>query len=637
MKTSTRILVLVLLSGSAGIFLVVRVVRDAANHADRSDSSTPVVVLGDWTAPASMEEIPIRLDETEAVLAWGGERQARLYFDERLPACFARTLVLDTLKNTEVEWIFTGTRAGVSVRVGAGEVRIAHRFHDSPAFNEMTGGKAVPHPEWVGPSTVLPCKGTLRAVTVRVDSKLGLTVLLNGQPVHQQRWLADLSRHQLRLTSLGGELRGQMLRPTPRPAVVRVKSAKQFQTMVGFGGITSPPAYAMLSEKGKRRWWQLVAEYNLLIHREYPMGTRLGPNMDDWDKASQAVPHYYADNFPNSEVSDFSYLKTLRRLGGQVWFEFWALPGWIGTDVEKYARAVVRYCQVSKERTGHPPEIVGIQNELEQTPDMWQRMTLVLRRALDEAGFTAVRIHMSDAAELAGGCKRAAAFRQSKQVWDAIDYSASHMYDYQNDFTDPDRYDAVIAKWKSLADDKPFLATELCVNHAKYQHDSYRLALSMGQLYHKNLVLADAVAICYCWTLLNVTQPSYGATRALFVPDESRGSLPVASSYQLRVFGAFSRRIHQGMTRVEASSDDPDLQVTAFASPAGKATLVVLNRSCHPAKVQVAWAGAQFSHAEVADPYHENAVLPLTGDDGQILLDPGAILTLTNVELLRAP
>ncbi len=581
-----------------------------------------------------MENIPIQLDEKSVVSPWGTEKQSRLYFDELLPACFERTIKIDTLKDTEVDWIFTGPKAGVTVHIGTNEVSIRHRFYDSFGYNEVSGGKYGKHPEWVSPVQSFKCDGTLKAVTLRTDNKVGLTLLLNGKTVYQERWLPDLSRHQLRLTNFKGELRGSMVQPEPKSVTVKVDSSKTYQTILGFGGTATPTAYAMLSEKGKQRWWQIITEYNLLIQREYPMGNQLHPTMDNWDRLSDAVPHYYGDNFPNSEVSDFNYIKTIRKLGGQAWFEFWALPGWIGNDVNKYAQAMVRYCQVSKERTGYPPEIVGIQNEIKQTAEMWQKMTLTLRRALDKAGFQDVRIHMSNDGYLSGGVERAKAFRKKPEVWKAIDYSSSNIYDYQNFFTKPDDFDAIIAQWNSVAGDKPFISIEVCVNSADLQMDSYRVALGMGQLYHKELALANAVSICYCWTLLNVVQPTYGATRSLFVPDETHGFVPTASSSELRIFGAFSRRIHQGMTRVEAISDDPDLQVTAFEGKKNQETLVALNRSLRPIRLRVSWSGVKFTESEVVDPYNENTVLPISNDE--ITVNPGSIVTLTNVQLLHA-
>jgi hypothetical protein len=208
------------------------------------------------------------------------------------------------------------------------------------------------------------------------------------------------------------------------------------------------------------------------------------------------------------------------------------------------------------------------------------------------------------------------------------------MYDYQKYFFDPDGFDPLLKQFKQLAGGKPFLSTELSVNNDQFQLSSYRIAFAMGQLYHKNLTLADAAGIMYCWTLLNVEQPSYGWTRTLMVPDAEHGSFPVAPSHQLRVFGAYSRRVREGMTRVEAASSDPGLLVTAFVGPGGARTLVMLNRALAPRKIAIAWPGAAFRYLETAGPREENAVRPAPA---AIVAEPGSILTLTNVALGRAP
>ena len=69
-------------------------------------------------------------------------------------------------------------------------------------------------------------------------------------------------------------------------------------------------------------------------------------------------------------------------------------------------------------------------------------MALALRRGLDAAGFAAIKIHMHNAAVLAGGIAAAKAFRQDPAVWKTIDYSASNLYDYQDYFHSPDGFDA---------------------------------------------------------------------------------------------------------------------------------------------------------------------------------------------------
>ena len=111
-------------------------------------------------------------------------------------------------------------------------------------------------------------------------------------------------------------------------------------------------------------------------------------------------------------------------------------------------------------------------------------------------------------------------------MWKTIDYAASNVYDYQNFFYDPDGFDARVHEMKEVIGSKPFLASELCVNSSAFQTRTYRTALAMGQLYHKLLTGLDACGAMYCWTLLNVTQPSYGWTRTLMVPDPEHGFVP---------------------------------------------------------------------------------------------------------------
>ena len=149
----------------------------------------------------------------------------------------------------------------------------------------------------------------------------------------------------------------------------------------------------------------------------------------------------------------------------------------------------------------------------------------------------------------------------------------------------------------------------------------------------------NAEAICYCWTILNVVQPSYGWTRSLFVPDPAHGGMPAPSSNQLRVFGAYSRRVKLGMTRVEAQTGDPDLMATAFIGTQG-ATLVLLNRGLSPCRAGVTGMTGlkSFTEMEITDPYHENAVERIGAGEGRtVTVEPGMLVTLTNVALGRLP
>jgi hypothetical protein len=124
------------------------------------------------------------------------------------------------------------------------------------------------------------------------------------------------------------------------------------------------------------------------------------------------------------------------------------------------------------------------------------------------------------------------------------------------------------------------------------------------------------------------------------VPDSEHGFAPLASSHQLRVFGAYSRRVREGMSRVRSTSSNPNLFVTAFAGDKDQSTLIVLNRSTVRQRISLTWPGAVFRYQETASPQLENAVEPAPAAQGavwELTVEPGAIVTLTGVELGRIP
>jgi len=342
-------------------------------------------------------------------------------------------------------------------------------------------------------------------------------------------------------------------------------------------------------------------------------------------------------------------LRQFRALGGHVLFEFWDLPPWArrmwkdgegraapqAPIIDEYVRAVAGYCRILRDRTGALPEIVGVQNEVVQPAEIWSHMVLSLRQGLDHAGFQTTRIHMPDSGRLSGGILTASALRASSQAWKAIDYAATHLYDFQEFFEDPDGYDARIEEWNRAVQGKPFLSTEIAVNRPHLQAGSYRVAFAMAQLYHKNMALMNARALAYCWTLLDVEQPFFAASRALFAVSRSGAMAPVPSSFQLRVFGAYSRRLRQAMVRVDAWSPSPDLLATAYEGPGGQRTVILTNRGLEPMTVNIHWTGARFREVEMAGPYQPNTAAAAT--DGPVTLQPGEIATLTNVPLGGVP
>jgi hypothetical protein len=607
------------------------------------------LVLPDWNGPSTTGDGFALTSALSSRQRWNVPGPPRKYFSEWLPALFGRTLAIDEWKGekSQLQWIFTGPAGGFTVEVGAGRLRLAQRYFDSPGLSKVppVAERPARHPEGLWEESSVEYSGDPRAITVLLDHRLSVRVALNGKEALVAHCALDVNRHQLAYSGEEGAVRGRLLPPAIETATVRVDPSAGFQQMLGFGGTTTPPAYAELSPEGQRVWWRKLAEYNLLLHREYPTGALLNPEMTNWDQPADTSPHYYGDNFPNCETSDFDYIRRVRRLGGKSIFEFWELPVWARRrdsagkltelpDIDAYAKAMIRYCQVAREKSGAAPEIVGIQNEVQQPPEVWQQMTLALRNALDDAGFGAVKIHMHNPPFLSGGIAAVKAFREKDEVWKAIDYATSNMYDYQDFFYDPDGFDALLSEMKQAIGGKPFLAGELCVNNSAFQNRSYRTAFAMGQLYHKVLTGLDVCSILYCWTLLNVAQPSYGWTRTLMAPDAEHGLVPAATSHQLRVYGAYSRRIREGMTRVGAASSNPQLLAAAFSGNAGARTLVLLNRSAAAQRVSVTWPGGAFRYMEVVSPQQENAVEPAAR--GEVTVPGGAIVTLTNVPLGQA-
>ncbi len=573
---------------------------------------------------------------------------ARTYFHENLTALFERTLALreDVPARSTLRWIFTGPHAGFTVELTSTKVRISERYYDSMGLYDGEGN----YPQKATMEVERQFIGHARTLTVVAGSHLAVSVLINGKQVLEAPLLFDVTRHQLMFAAprtVHDVVEGELLKPLTQNASVILDPAKTYQTMLGFGGSPSIPAYDELSAQGKQEYWRMIKRYNLLLQREYPMGEELKPDMSNLADASQATPHYYGDNFPNSEVSSFSYNKRIVEMGGDVIYELWALPKWAtepyqGPKVvdiwnkevkqvansEKYAQIIVTYCRLEKARTGVAPLIVGIENEVDQPPSVFSAMALTLRRELDKAGFTQTKIHMADAGFMLNGIQRARELSKDAAAWKAIDYAATHEYDFQEFAANPDMYDARMREMHESTADKPFLATEICFNDAHYQELSYHIAFAAAQLYHKNLTELDAEALMYCWTLLDVEQPSFAGSRALMMPDRTKGWVPVPSSFQLRVMGAFSRHILKGMKRIDAASSDPDLLTTAFAD-GQKETLVMVNRAATAREVTVQGAGHTWVQMERTGLEEDNADSTVPG---QITVQPGEIVVLSTIK-----
>ena len=217
-----------------------------------------------WTAPAGeIGEEAFALGEGEARPGgWGRySPNERRYFREFLPALFERTLSFQTLPTERTfTWVFTGPRVGLYLAVSERRVEVRTQFHDSPGYATLTK-KPERFPRLAVPARQfeLGSGESLQAVTVRLDHTLTLTVSLNGREVHRQLWLDEFQRHQVRLEGKGAAVAFKLLQPPLAFARVTVNPAERHQTMLGWGGITTPTAYRELGAEGRRRWWELVA------------------------------------------------------------------------------------------------------------------------------------------------------------------------------------------------------------------------------------------------------------------------------------------------------------------------------------------------------------------------------------------
>jgi hypothetical protein len=589
-----------------------------------------------------MDDFTVHLSAPRTRL-WGGNQELPRHFEkEFLPTFFVRELTLDSplAPATTLQWIFTGAHGGITISLTGRKLTLTQRYYDSFALNaDNPPTLRYPSKTWLETSKEL--SNDPHRISLALE-EMQAVLRVDDQEIMRQECLLDLERHQIDVSAPAnatGDLHLTIERPKADNAHVTIDPKEIHQSIYGFGGIVSFPAFFMMSKDSQQQWFQLIKENNLLIQREYPTGVQLKPDLSNFDNQGDARPHYYGDNFPNGESSNFAYSRHIHEIGGHVLFEFWTLPPWVQTpgtkqvNTEEYARAVVGYCKHAQAQSGQPPEIVGIQNEVIQDADTWIEMITHLRNALDAAGFRSVKIHMPDASDLSSGISSATALHKNPRVWAMLDYSATHIYDYQRNFGDPEALNPLIARWNEQIGSKPFLATELAINKPRYQAmDSYRISFAQAQLYHKLLSSMDAKILAYCWLLLDIEEPTFGPTRSLFVVDRGNSFEPRAAGYSLRTFTAFSRHLPEGIDRVGASSSDPGVLVDAFTSTRFGQTLILLNQSTRPKKVD--WSGipGTFLTMEIVDAYHA-ATLSAAPRNRTVDLSPGEIVTLTNVRL----
>lgn len=101
----------------------------------------------------------------------------------------------------------------------------------------------------------------------------------------------------------------------------------------------------------------------------------------------------------------------------------------------------------------------------------------------------------------------------------------------------------------------------------------------------------------------------------------------MASSFELRVLGAYSRHVLKGMQRVGAVTDDRDLLTTAFADGRNQ-TLILLNRGAAARQVEVGGAARPWVEMERTGLEEANAVSAVPA---QVVVKPGEIVVLSTL------
>jgi glucuronoarabinoxylan endo-1,4-beta-xylanase len=127
----------------------------------------------------------------------------------------------------------------------------------------------------------------------------------------------------------------------------------------------------------------------------------------------------------------------------------------------------------------------------------------------------------------------------------------------------PDRYIASMEEFKSKYGSKPLFQTEY-----EYESDTWTNAMNVAILMHNALTVEEVAAYLY-WDLF------WGPTSGLVSMNDPNSYTIKPAYYAFKHYSAF---IDSGWQRVEASSDNSGLRISAYISPDGKKlTAVIIN------------------------------------------------------------
>jgi O-glycosyl hydrolase len=198
---------------------------------------------------------------------------------------------------------------------------------------------------------------------------------------------------------------------------------------------------------------------------------------------------------------------------------------------------------------------------------------------------------------------------------------AHHLYDCSGCGAAPDRYlskMASFAKFTSEEGNKPVFQTEY-----ELEPETWTGAMNMALLMHNSLTVENVAAYLY-WDLF------WGAGSGL-VSLDSPSSFTIKPAYY--AFKQYSAFIDPGWQRVEASTDNPALRISAFASPDDKRlTAVIINAAPDTdvtltlsLKDRAAWKGEAYRSSQT----EKSVRVPGYAGDGPLKLPARSITTVS--------
>jgi hypothetical protein len=190
------------------------------------------------------------------VQIWGrGTSHPGVFFNENLPSFFIRHLQFHSFSFREglFEWVFTGDQGACNLAISRDSIWFFQRYYDSYGFNKLKGGEIYlkRHPETIWLMQVISYSGKPENITISLDHRMILKLYINGIKVSEQACLFDLTEHQLRFNGREPSITGDLLQPATGGVQISVNWQSKKQKMIGWGGIATPMAYHLLSEKGK--------------------------------------------------------------------------------------------------------------------------------------------------------------------------------------------------------------------------------------------------------------------------------------------------------------------------------------------------------------------------------------------------